>query len=199
MGSSLGSGDRMNVGPAKNDASEVASILAKGFGFCSDRSVRGVVFFSDQSTDATGPAMSDASECVSISVGGLSFFSHRSMDGARLAGLFHFSLGVPTRPRRSTPPSKVSARRRVLSVIQLELPEARPGRSTLSLIQLRLIEARPGCCFLLSNSTRAVYTAGGGARRRQCAGVGSNGGRVAATWLVISAKQRTQQRTEKTK
>ncbi|KAM3240132.1 hypothetical protein ACQJBY_053677 [Aegilops geniculata] len=270
MGSSLGSGDTMNVGPAKKDASVYSSILARGFGFFSDRlidgarppkgdasiTVGGITFFSDQSTDATrqaksvaasesatisvvgsaffsdrsidgaepakdvtiesttisvtgfaffsnrpadgtGPAEIDACEAATISVGGLGFFLHRWTDGARLAGLFQFSLGVSKRPRRSTLPFRVSVRRSVLSATQLELREPRPGRSALSLIQLRLIEARPGCCFLLSSSTRAVYTAGGGVRRRQRAGVGSSGGKVAATWLAISAKHRTQQRTER--
>uniref|UniRef100_A0A8R7USP8 Uncharacterized protein n=1 Tax=Triticum urartu TaxID=4572 RepID=A0A8R7USP8_TRIUA len=263
MGSSLGSGDTMNVGPANKDASESTSILARAFGFFSGRSINGarpakgattvggvgffsdatgpaksvasesatisvvgsaffsdrsidgagpskdattesatisvigVSFFSNRPTDGAGPTRSDASEAATISVGGLSFFSHRSTDGVRFAGLFQFSLGISPRPKRSTPPFKVPTRRSVLSVSQLELREARPERSILSLIQLRLIEARPGCCFLVSSSTRAVYTAGGGVRRRQRAGVGNGGGRVAATWLAISAKQRAQQRTER--
>ncbi|KAF7083679.1 hypothetical protein CFC21_087446 [Triticum aestivum] len=193
------------AGPAKSDASESVTISVVGSAFFSDRSidgagpskdvtteyatisVTGFVFFSNRSTDGAGPAWSDASEAATISAGGLGFLSHRSTDGARLAGLFQFSLGISPRPRRSTPPFTVSVRRSVLSVAQLELREARPGRSALSLIQLRLIEARPGCCFLLSSSTRAVYTAGGGIRRWQRAGVGSSGGRVAATWLAISA------------
>ncbi|KAF7083655.1 hypothetical protein CFC21_087423 [Triticum aestivum] len=204
------------TGPAKSvAASKSATISVEGSAFFSDRSIDGAgpandvttesatisvigsAFFSDRPTDDIGPAEIDACEAATISVGGLGFLSHRSTDGARLAGLFQFSLGVSTRPRRSTPPFKLSARRSVLSVAQLELREARPGRSALSLIQLRLIEARPGCCFLLSSSTRAVYTAGGGVRRWQRAGVGSNGGRVVATWLAISAKHRTQQRTER--
>ncbi|KAF7088821.1 hypothetical protein CFC21_091890 [Triticum aestivum] len=202
------------TGPTKSvPASESASVA--GFAFFSDRSIDragpakdattefatisvvGFAFFSDRPTDGAGPARSDASEAATITVGGLGFFSHRSTDGARLAGLFQFSLDVSPRPRRSMPPFKVPARRSVLSVAQLELREARPGRSALSLIQLLLIEARSGCCFLVFSSTQAVYTAGGGVRRRQRAGVGNSGGRVAATWLAISAKQRTQQRTQR--
>ncbi|KAM3240150.1 hypothetical protein ACQJBY_053692 [Aegilops geniculata] len=204
------------AGPAKSvAASESATISVAGSAFFSDRSIDGAgpmkdvatesatisvigsAFFSNRPADGAGPAEIDACEAATISVRGLGFLSHRSTDGARLAGLFQFSLGVSTRPRRSTPPFKLSARRSVLSVAQLELREARPGRSALSLIQLRLIEARPGCCFLLSSSTRAVYITGGGVRRRQRAGVGNSGGRVAATWLAISAKHRTQQRTER--
>ncbi|KAF7078193.1 hypothetical protein CFC21_082680 [Triticum aestivum] len=202
------------TGPAKSVATESATISVVGSAFSersidgegqakdvttesSSISVTGFVFFPNRPADGAGPAEIDACEAATISAGGLGFLSHRSTDGARLAGLFQFSLGVSTRPRRSTPPFKLSARRSVLSVAQLELREARPGRSILSLIQLLLIEARPGCCFLVSSSTRAVYTAGGGVRRRQRAGVGNSGGKVAATWLAISAKHRTQQRTER--
>ena len=165
MGSSLGSGETMKVGPANISASSSGG----GLGFLSDRSAEGARLAGlllpfqlplDAARPTRSPLLFDAKRPIILSL------TQFSLNEAR-PGTFALSrLSCDAAP--SPPP--------VLSLIQLWLDDARPG-------------------FLPLQSCRDAYDAGeGGARRKQLvggnAGVGNSGGRAAATGPAIADKKR---------